>query len=206
MDSNRKFKWVLGVLLGTFLLCGTAGNAFSTVYAPGGVVDIGAYLNGVNVTPVTGMLQGSYYVTSLDYEADDNISFTASKGATPLFTNKSTASEAGTWKYVSQIKTYTFYDQTRGDLLGINNREQVHVYLLNQNWTTKNGVALTAGSLIIGLNDKGSSDKDYDDFIIAVSKTAPAHTPIPAAAWLLGSGLAGLAGFRRFASRRQSAE
>ena len=38
------------------------------------------------------------------------------------------------------------------------------------------------------------SDKDYNDMIVKVSYVP---TPIPAAVWLLGTGLLGLVGIRR---------
>ena len=46
---------------------------------------------------------------------------------------------------------------------------------------------------VVGFGD-GADDHDYDDLVIAV-KANP--VPIPAAVWLLGSGLLGLVGIRR---------
>ena len=70
-------------------------------------------------------------------------------------------------------------------------------------WTLNNSLTLPVGTLIMGCFDNGQFANPYE-FIVAVSDTAPTHsspTPIPGAVWLLGSGLVGLAGFKRARKR-----
>ena len=48
---------------------------------------------------------------------------------------------------------------------------------------------------LVGFNDGGSDDADFDDTVFGVSEVSA--VPVPAAAWLFGSALIGFAGFRR---------
>ena len=54
---------------------------------------------------------------------------------------------------------------------------------------------LSAGSIIIGIDDTWAGDRDFNDLLMIGVKYAPA--PVPGAAWLLGSGLAGLLALRK---------
>jgi hypothetical protein len=61
------------------------------------------------------------------------------------------------------------------------------------------GVAYSAlfnggSSIILGFNDIASVDADFDDLVLRVDVAA---VPIPATAWLFGSGLIGLVGIKR---------
>lgn len=146
-----------------------------------------------------GALSGSYYVTPLAFEAADTVQFR--EGAASLFTNKNLASEFGQVKTVANMSLGNYFDVTKNQATSVNDFTTnptfpaVKVLELTQNWRLSNGLTLSAGTLILGLNDGGSCDGDYDDFILAASKTAP--TPIPGAVWLLGSGLLGVMGFKR---------
>ena len=55
-------------------------------------------------------------------------------------------------------------------------------------------VAHSDGYFQLGFNDGYTGDGDYDDFVIGAQVTA---VPVPAAAWLFGTGLIGLAGVAR---------
>jgi hypothetical protein len=51
-------------------------------------------------------------------------------------------------------------------------------------------------SFTFSFNDSGS-DNDFGDFVVTAVRQSPSSVPVPAAVWLLGSGLVGLVGFRR---------
>jgi len=57
-----------------------------------------------------------------------------------------------------------------------------------------NGLTLSAGTAIVMMKADGIGE-NFDDYIVAISRTAP--TPIPGAVWLLGSGLLGVIRFKR---------
>ncbi len=50
-------------------------------------------------------------------------------------------------------------------------------------------------AFLVGFNDGGSNDADFDDTVFGISEVSA--IPTPAAAWLFGSALIGFAGFRR---------
>jgi len=51
--------------------------------------------------------------------------------------------------------------------------------------------------VILAYEDLVHGDNDYQDFVVLVRGVQPSVVPLPAAAWLLGGGLMGLAGLRR---------
>lgn len=145
-------------------------------------------------TEYTGSLEGSFDITAIAFEAADTNTFNTA-GGDVLFTNDDT-SNWGTWANNVDLTTAFFKDETDGNTFILADTNAVTVYQLTENWVVPAlNIELSAGTLLIGLNDTGSSDGDYDDLIFAATPT-----PIPAAAWLLGSGLIGLVGLRR--SRR----
>lgn len=191
---NQVSKYILVSLMLLILFSASTGSAQASEYYPNNISSLTSFLSGASYQEYDANLKGSYYVTSLGYEAHDTISFM--NGKTTLFTNVNTDSETGKWALVNKVQGTKFFDQTTGLKTGINSGSVQVMELLNP-WKV-NGMTLNAGTLILGLNDKGSGDSDYDDFILAASKTKPsAHTPIPGAIWLLGSGLVGLFGTRR---------
>lgn len=192
---NGTKKTLLALALTVLVGITSAGGALASSYYPIEVSTLSGYLdsNSVSYKNYSGSLWGNYWVTPVAYEAGDTISLKNWAGTT-LFTNKNMDTEAGSWKTTDLAWSY-FYDQTTGKTTWLVDGFKVPVYQLTKDWTLSSGLTLSSGTLILGLNDKGSSDCDFDDFILAASKTAP--TPVPAAVWLLGSGLLGVMGFNR---------
>ncbi len=50
-------------------------------------------------------------------------------------------------------------------------------------------------AFLVGFNDGGSEDADFDDYVVGINEVSA--VPVPAAAWLFGSALIGFAGFGR---------
>lgn len=199
-NMNATKKSLLTVILTLLLGAVAAGSALATMIAPtttfypNNIGNLGSFMpSGTYETYSGATLNDTYYVTPLGYEALDTIKFQSSATGETLFTNKNLSTEAGQVKSVN-LGTALFNDTTTGTLVGVNAASGIQVLQLTKDWSVNN-LTLAAGTLIIGLNDTGSPDGDYDDFILAASKTAP--TPVPAAVWLLGSGLLGILGFKR---------
>ena len=209
MNSTK--KTILTVALALIVSTLFAGSALATVWSdnaawnamPTGTNNLTNFLSTAANAPLfhnyTGGVSGSFYVTQLGYESDDTNKLKTSAGST-LFTNTNAATNfaAGTVTYANLTNAY-FKDTSREYFntfsLGSGN---VKIYELDSAWTLSNGLTLGVGTLILGLNDNfgcSGNDKDFDDMIVAVSRTAP--TPVPAAVWLLGSGMLGLMGFKR---------
>jgi hypothetical protein len=184
-------------VLALSLLLGTpfAGSAQASSYYPNNITTLSTFLTGASYTQYTGAaLTGAYDLTPLGFEAGDTIQFMSAAAGDVLFTNKNLAAEFGQGWKSADLGSALFYDLTTSLQTGVNDLSRVAVLQLTQSWTLSGGLTLSAGTLILGLNDDGSLDGDFDDFILA-AKAAP--TPVPGAVWLLGSGLLGLMGFKR---------
>ena len=179
---------ILGVLL--------AGSALAGYY-PGDITSLTTFMTGVSYEVYTGSpLSGAYDLTPVGFEAGDTIQFKAAAGGDVLFTNQNMAAEFNKGWKTADLSSATFKDLKTNMETGVNDANRVAVLKLTQSWAVSSGLTLKAGTLILGLNDDGSTDGDFDDFILAAkAKTAP--TPIPGAVWLLGSGLLGVMGFKR---------
>ena len=72
----------------------------------------------------------------------------------------------------------------------------VSIYQLTENLILA-GNLLYSGTYILGFNDNGS-DKDFDDLVVAAwnSEGGIQPVPVPAAVWMLGTGLVGVMGMR----------
>lgn len=206
--NNKAIKGIMTSALALIATIALTGSAFATNWYPNEIGTLGTYLNNAHVSyaaPTAEQMSGftgNFNFTSLAYEAEDTIQLRTASSL--LYTNKNlttgTNSEFGKVKLSDVASTY-FYDTKTGISSSLTNACQVSIVALTQGWTLSNGLTLASGTLILGLNDKGSKDGDFDDFIIAASK--PAATPVPAAVWLLGSGVLALVGFRR-ANRHES--
>ena len=62
-----------------------------------------------------------------------------------------------------------------------------------------------ANDVILAYEDLVHGDNDYQDFVVLVRGVQPSVVPLPAAAWLLGSGLLGLGGLVRRRRREAAA-
>lgn len=193
MNSTTK-KGTLALIAAMLFSVLITGSAFATQYGTGDLTSLTTYLNsnGAQYTSYSNAnVSGSYYFTPLAYEAQYTDQLRTSTEV--LFTNTS-LTDYGTTKQGNAASTY-FYDTHGNKTYLFSNTGAVDVFKLTKDWTV-NGLTLSAGTLIIGLNDSaGTCGGDFDDFIVAASKTSP--TPVPAAVWLLGSGLLGVMGFKR---------
>ena len=195
-------KYTVAAAMLAILMLAFSGSALASNYFPDNINTLQTYLNGngVSYTAYSGSVSGMNYVTSLGFEAGDTNTLNISSGAV-LFTNKSVATDfaAATVKYADLTNAF-FQDTSRSsnNIFSLNGGNNVKIYELGSAWTLSNGLTLGVGTLILGLNDNfgcSGNDKDFDDMIVAVSSTTP--TPIPAAVWLLGSGMLGLMGFKK---------
>lgn len=172
-----------------------AGGAQASSYYPDNIGSLTTFLTGATYTQYVGApLTGAYELTPLGFEAGDTIQFKSAAAGDILFTNKNLAAEFGKGWKTADLGSAIFNDVTTSLKTGVNELSRVAVLQLSDSWTLSSGLTLSAGTLILGLNDDGSKDGDFDDFILA-AKAAP--TPVPGAVWLLGSGLLGIMGFKR---------
>lgn len=165
---------------------------------PYDISDLKTFMKGAKYTDVSGTtLTGVYDVTALAYQSYLTDQFRDSSN-TVLFTNNLTSGYGTKTADLTSasFRTTGLYGNANLDFVTLlTDATRVHIYELTKDWVKR---GLTAGTLIIGLNDDGiknSCTDDFDDFILLASKAAP--TPVPGAVWLLGSGLLGLMGFKR---------
>ncbi|MGE4504190.1 MAG: hypothetical protein AB7D51_02505 [Desulfovibrionaceae bacterium] len=178
-------------------------SAFADVY-PFNIDTFETYLagnghgSGASYVEYTGDLSGSWDVTAIAFEAYDHNQFTDASGNV-LFDTADT-STFGTWVQGVDLTTATWTSVTQDQSFSLLDPAYTTVYQLTDDWTVPGtDMTLAAGTLLIGFNDTGSPDSDRDDLILVAT---PSATPIPGAAWLLGSGLLGLVGLRRARANR----
>lgn len=165
-----------------------AGAAQASTFGLNGT-SLTTFMGDATYTTYTGSLAGSYSLTPVFTETANAIALKSS--GTTLFTNWGSWSTTG----VSNLAGTT-YSISGHPSVAMTNTIQVHIFTLLAD-TIYNGKTLSVGSLIIGLEDTAnpSGGYDFNDFIITATKSSP--TPIPAAVWLLGSGLMGIMGLKR---------
>jgi hypothetical protein len=183
-------------LILSFMLA-SAVPALASSY-PYNISNLEAYITNGGATYTTysaADISGTYDVTALGWEAFLWSRFQVD--GTTLFSNVLwNTADFGTTVYdvdLANASFGSFYIFAWSDF-GIDNTAHVKIYQLTSAWTgilNGNDVTLAAGTLILGYNDINLGG-DYDDLIIAA-----APTPIPGAAWLLGTGVLGLFGLRR---------
>ena len=198
-------KWIGVAGLSAVLMLGAMGDALACYTAPGDwypydITDLKSFVKGAKYTDVSGTaLSGAYDVTALAYQSYLTDQFRDSSNNV-LFTNNLTSGYGTKTADLASasFRTTGLYGNAHVDFVTLlTDATRVHIYELTKDWTF-GSISLSAGTLIIGLNDDGIKNPctdDFDDFILAASKAAP--TPVPGAVWLLGSGLVGLMGFKR---------
>jgi hypothetical protein len=197
---------MLSVNGGSNFILGTNGT-FNP--QPGGAaynaLDPGAVMrNGDNVTEIDGatkygdntlglMLDTAAMVTFTymgKEAAYTNIFIDTSSGSTTLFdTSSANIGDTRTVRMDAGLLGFSF--QTTAGAGGGNGSSATN--------SDRIGVAYSAlfngdSSIILGFNDIASVDADFDDLVLRVDVAA---VPIPATAWLFGSGLIGLVGIKR---------
>jgi len=162
--------------------------------------------NGASFSTYSDGFSGTYYATFIGYRAMNKNKFTAINNdplASFFITDHDPASSshspAGAIMKIDGATAY-FDDTTDGPTgITLNSAQYLMKFKLNQNWTYtgKSGITLNffKGDIIVGFGD-AAGDYDYLDLVVGLSDTNR-QVPIPAAIWLLGSGLLGLIGVRR---------
>lgn len=208
----HRFKKGVAALLLALLVLGSAGGAMASSFVPTVLGSLDEA--GVQQVQLVDLYGQAGYVTPLGFESTRTLDLREvwwDSSSAPLFTNQDIASAFGQSKYVANYLYLGVADSTvsgvpaGGSGIAGNITQNLFYELTKAPLTLQaNGLSLTlpVGAIIVFHDEFATWDKDYNDFVFALSQTAPtvAPTPIPGAVWLLGSGLLGLVGFKR--SRR----
>ncbi|WP_320005742.1 VPLPA-CTERM sorting domain-containing protein [Maridesulfovibrio sp.] len=190
----KKTTQLMAVLL--LMLCSTSafasylGTTYNNIFMKGSNIsgDISNYLQTTSGT-------GVWDITAVVSQASMNNRFNMNDGSDNkmLFYNK----DKSNWDNAVTVdleKTF-FTDGFKTYNLGLND-QSTNVYTAKViKEFSYNNIVFGVNDLVIMLNDAGG-DKDYDDYVLH-GRASTAATPIPAAVWLLGSGLIGLIGLRK---------
>ena len=159
--------------------------------------------NSAAYTAYTGGFSGTYLATFIGYRAAHVNTFTAPGTGNFFITNPDAASgsHSTAGDFFNIAGTTAYFDDTNDGPTGItlNSAQYLMSYVLTQNWTYTGNSGITLnflqGDIIVGFGDD-AGDQDYLDLVVGL-RDVNQEVPIPAAIWLLGSGLLGLIGVRR---------
>lgn len=146
---------------------------------------------------------GSWYYTAIAYEAGDtNATWEFGTPDYTFIASTTTTANFGTFDTVNFNSSNLVFTDTNpthtGDqhLLDIYEGAPFQLYRLltdSQDLAyISSGYKLSAGTLIVGFEDVGGSDLDYDDMMVAMKPV-----PEPTTVLMIGAGLLGLLGLRR---------
>lgn len=216
MSHLKRISFAL--FLGTVLVALSGSAVFAASFFPNSYTTYSDFISSMAYKPFSGdpaydnPTNGVHqtYITPLGFNSSTTVVFKYELNGSyyPVtFTNQNLSHEYGTVMYKPGV-CGSFYspDNVWVPILSYDSAlkqfvlsPKFKILELTKAYNMDNGLTLSAGTAIVMMNVDGQGE-DFDDFIIAISRTE--ITPIPGAVWLLGSGLLGGLGFRRL--RRQN--